>query len=50
MNKMKTNPDIFGEVPSDLSEKQLQMNPKVDFFFKNAEKWKKEFEKLRMIC
>lgn len=25
------------------------MNPKVDFFFKKAEKWQDEFEKLRMI-
>ncbi|MBV9962410.1 MAG: YdeI/OmpD-associated family protein [Parafilimonas sp.] len=25
------------------------MNPKVDWFFDKAEKWKKEFEKLRMI-
>ena len=25
------------------------MNPKVDFFFSKAEKWKKEFEKLRTI-
>ena len=25
------------------------MNPKVDFFFNKAKKWKKEFEKLRMI-
>jgi uncharacterized protein YdeI (YjbR/CyaY-like superfamily) len=25
------------------------MNPKVDFFFSKAEKWQKEFEKLRMI-
>ncbi len=25
------------------------MNPKVDFFFSKAKKWKKEFEKLRMI-
>jgi len=27
----------------------LNMNPKVDFFFDEAEKWQKEFEKLRMI-
>ena len=26
-----------------------KMNPKVDFFFRKAKKWKKEFEKLRMI-
>src|SRR5258708_1308433 len=26
-----------------------RMNPKVDFFFGNAKKWKEEFEKLRMI-
>jgi uncharacterized protein YdeI (YjbR/CyaY-like superfamily) len=26
-----------------------KMNPKVDFFFSKAEKWQKEFEKLRMI-
>jgi uncharacterized protein YdeI (YjbR/CyaY-like superfamily) len=25
------------------------MNPKVDFFFSKAKKWKEEFEKLRMI-
>src|ERR1700749_2116907 len=25
------------------------MNPKVDFFFDKAEKWQKEFEKLRTI-
>jgi uncharacterized protein YdeI (YjbR/CyaY-like superfamily) len=25
------------------------MNPKVDFYFKKAKKWQKEFEKLRMI-
>lgn len=25
------------------------MNPKVDFFFSNAEQWKEEFEQLRMI-
>ena len=24
-------------------------NPKVDFFFKKAEKWREEFEKLRTI-
>ena len=27
----------------------MQMNPKVDFYFRKAEKWQKEFEKLRMI-
>ena len=27
----------------------MQMNPKVDFYFSKAEKWQKEFEKLRMI-
>src|SRR6266851_6970008 len=26
-----------------------RMNPKVDFFFSKAKKWKEEFEKLRMI-
>ena len=26
-----------------------RMNPKVDFFFSKAKKWRKEFEKLRMI-
>jgi uncharacterized protein YdeI (YjbR/CyaY-like superfamily) len=26
-----------------------KMNPKVDFFFRKAKKWKEEFEKLRMI-
>ena len=26
------------------------MNPKVDFFFDKAEKWQKEYEKLRTIC
>jgi uncharacterized protein YdeI (YjbR/CyaY-like superfamily) len=26
-----------------------RMNPKVDFYFNNAEKWREEFEKLRMI-
>jgi len=26
-----------------------KMNPKVDFFFSKAKKWKEEFEKLRMI-
>lgn len=26
------------------------MNPKVDWFFSKAEKWKKEFEELRKIC
>ena len=26
-----------------------EMNPKVDFFFKKAKKWKEEFEKLRTI-
>jgi uncharacterized protein YdeI (YjbR/CyaY-like superfamily) len=26
-----------------------KMNPKVDFFFRKAEKWQKEYEKLRMI-
>ncbi len=26
------------------------MNPKVDFYFNKAEKWKKEFEQLRMIA
>jgi uncharacterized protein YdeI (YjbR/CyaY-like superfamily) len=25
------------------------MNPKVDFFFSKAEKWQKEFERLRTI-
>ncbi|HKX83250.1 MAG TPA: DUF1801 domain-containing protein, partial [Pyrinomonadaceae bacterium] len=25
------------------------MNPKVDFFFNNAEKWQKELERLRKI-
>ena len=27
----------------------MQTNPKVDWFFNKAEKWKKEFEQLRMI-
>jgi uncharacterized protein YdeI (YjbR/CyaY-like superfamily) len=27
----------------------LQMNPKVDFYFTKAQKWKEEMEKLRMI-
>src|SRR6266480_5252345 len=26
-----------------------RMNPKVDFFFSKAKKWREEFEKLRMI-
>jgi uncharacterized protein YdeI (YjbR/CyaY-like superfamily) len=26
------------------------MNPKVDFFFRKAEKWQREFEKLRLIA
>src|SRR6476469_2901021 len=26
------------------------MNPNVDGFFRKAEKWREEFEKLRMIC
>nr|MBA2728630.1 DUF1801 domain-containing protein [Parachlamydiaceae bacterium] len=26
------------------------MNPKVDFYFNKAKKWKEEFEKLRTIC
>ena len=26
------------------------MNPKVDWFFKKAKKWRGEFEKLRMVC
>ena len=26
------------------------MNPKVDWFFKKAKKWREEFEKLRMVC
>src|SRR5690349_24708899 len=26
------------------------MNPKVDWFFEKAEKWREEFEKLRMVC
>jgi uncharacterized protein YdeI (YjbR/CyaY-like superfamily) len=26
-----------------------RMNPKVDFYFRKAEKWREEFEKLRMI-
>lgn len=30
-------------------ELQSQMNPKVDFFFKKAEKWQEEYAKLRTI-
>ena len=26
------------------------MNPKVDWFFKTAKKWREEFEKLRVVC
>ena len=26
------------------------MNPKVDWFFKKAKKWREEFEKLRVVC
>src|SRR5665811_745555 len=28
---------------------KIGMNPKVDFYFNNAQKWQEEFEKLRMI-
>ena len=29
--------------------KNIGMNPKVDFYFNNAQKWQEEFEKLRLI-
>ena len=29
---------------------QNDMNPKIDGFLKKAKKWRKEFEKLRMLC
>src|SRR5664279_3961446 len=28
---------------------KMSMNPKVDFYFSNAQKWKEEYEKLRLI-
>ena len=28
---------------------KMSMNPKVDFYFSNAQKWQEEFEKLRLI-
>jgi uncharacterized protein YdeI (YjbR/CyaY-like superfamily) len=55
---LKTEPTIFtGKrrsifVGNNINSKKIQMNntnPKVDWFFDKAEKWKKEFEKLRMI-
>jgi uncharacterized protein YdeI (YjbR/CyaY-like superfamily) len=32
-----------------LNMTKSKMNPKVDFFFRKAEKWQEEYEKLRMI-
>jgi uncharacterized protein YdeI (YjbR/CyaY-like superfamily) len=41
---------LFGVARRDCQRRKEIMNPNVDGFLRKAERWREEFEKLRMIC